>query len=61
MTRDYRVAGPDAGSGADRTCAPPNQLANDGVVVGRELAGLDSGFEFHTILLWARTFETFGA
>ena len=26
-----------------------------------ELARLDFGFEFHTILLWVRTFEVFGA
>jgi hypothetical protein len=43
------------------TYAPLDPLTNDGVVVGRELAGLDFGFEFHTILLCVRTFETFGA
>ena len=58
-----RVAGLYAGSGADRTCAPPSQSTNDGVVVAGELSGLDFGFEFHTILLYVcvRTFETFGA
>ena len=29
---------------------PPGGLTNDGVVVASELAGLDFGFEFHTIL-----------
>jgi hypothetical protein len=31
---------------------PPNQSTNDGVVVAGKLSCLDSGFEFHTILLF---------
>ena len=49
------------GIGADRTCAPRIQLANDGVVVGGEPAGLDFGLEIHRILLWVQMLDVFGA
>jgi hypothetical protein len=40
---------------------PQGGLTNGGVMVGSEPAGLDFGFELHTILLCVRTFGTFGA
>jgi hypothetical protein len=61
VTRNFRVAGPYTGDGADGSSASPNRSTNDGVVVAGELSGFDFGSELHTILLWVQTLDTFGA